>query len=76
MLYLKGNTYQREWKPFGKSRQEATQGTLIDPDQLTPNARLVKLSTSEQNTTANRPKLNSNRFKNVFVNRLIFKYNL
>ena len=29
-----------------------------------------------RNRTANCPKINSNRFKNVFVNRLIFKYNV
>ena len=29
-----------------------------------------------RNKSANRPDINTERFKNVFVNRLVFRYNL
>ena len=50
----------------------------VDPDCLLSNIIPKKKETKYQlrNKSAHRPDIKTDRFKNVFVNRLIFKYNL
>ena len=50
----------------------------VDPDRLLSNIIPKKKETKYQlrNKSAHRPDIKTDRFKNVFVNRLIFKYNL
>ena len=50
----------------------------MDPDCTLSNIIPKKKKTKYQlrNKSAHRPDIKTERFKNVFVNRLIFKYNL
>ena len=50
----------------------------MDPDCTLSNIIPKKKKTKYQlrNKSARRPDIETDRFKNVFVNRLIFKYNL
>ena len=50
----------------------------VDPDCLLSNIIPKKKEIKYQlrNKSANRPDINTERFKNVFANRLIFRYNL
>ena len=50
----------------------------VDPDCLLSNIIPKKKETKYhlRNKRAHRPELKTDRFKNVFVNRLIFRYNL
>ena len=50
----------------------------VDPDRPLSNIIPKKKETKYQlrNKSAHRPDIKTDRFKNVFVNRLIFKYNL
>ena len=50
----------------------------VDPDCTLSNIIPKKKKTKYQlrNKSAHRPDIKTDRFKNVFVNRLIFKYNL
>ena len=50
----------------------------MDPDCPLSNINPKKKETKYQliNKSAHRPDIKTDRFKNVFVNRLIFKYNL
>ena len=49
----------------------------VDPDcplsKIIPKKKETKYNL--RNRTLQHPKMNSDRFKNVFVNRLVFKYN-
>ena len=49
----------------------------VDPDCPLSNIILKKKETKYQlrNGTAHRPEIKTGKFKNVFVNRLIFRYN-
>ena len=51
----------------------------MDPDCLLSNIDIPKKKETKfqlRNKSAHRPEIKTDRFKNVFVNRLIFRYNL